>query len=138
MREKFKLAEINLYEENDIIVNKKGNIIGINQATLDMYNTMTNTERAKKYFNYMKYQYLKTLKDKGFKLSSVYDPSLNSLYFSKLNNETSAQWINSQSGTMALGFIKSQSGSILSEYNEDDVLTGKAIVELNPMFNSYF
>ena len=138
LREKFKLAGINLYEENDIIVNKKGNIIGINQATLDMYNTMTNTERAKNYFNYMKYQYLKTLKDKGFKLSSVYDPSLNSLYFSKLNNETSAQWINSQSGTMSLGFIKSKSGSILSEYDENDILTGNAIVELNPMFNSYF
>ena len=99
---------------------------------------MTNTERAKNYFNYMKYQYLKTLKDKGFKLSSVYDPSLNSLYFSKLNNETSAQWINSQSGTMTLGFIKSKSGSILSEYDENDILTGNAIVELNPMFNSYF
>jgi hypothetical protein len=91
LREKFKLKEINLYEENDIIVNKKGIIIGINQATLDMYNTMTNTERAKNYFNYMKYQYLKTLKDKGFKLSSVYDPSLNSLYFNKLDSDTAAK-----------------------------------------------
>jgi hypothetical protein len=39
---------------------------------------------------------------------------------------------------MALGFIKSKSGSILSEYDENDIITGNAIVELNPMFNSYF
>lgn len=139
LQRQFRSKNIDLYLENDIDVNKKDKtIVGINPALTGMYDTILSEDHSSNYFNYMKYQYLKTLKDKGFKLSSVYDPSLTSIYFNTLDRNVSSRWINSQSGNMSLGFIRSKNGSILTEYTEKDIVNGDVIVELNPMFNSYF
>lgn len=137
IRNKFALEGIDFYQENDVNSDKDGNITGINLSLLSALEIFSSTDKTKRYFNYKKHQYLQTLDQERFKLSSIYDPSLKSLYFPQLGSEKS-QWMNEDFEMKNGQYRWTSTGEINGSYTEDQIKNGEITVELNPMINAYF
>lgn len=132
----FRLAKVDFFSEND--VNKTDVGTTINPALVNAYNTYSNPETTRQYFERVKIESAIDMMEGGFRINRFLDPSLKH-YFDKLGSGK-GNWINSNSGEMQLFKIRDYEGNevkYVSGMTPEDIMA-IGTLELNPMINSYF